>query len=286
MGLARVFRHSATIARAVSCLAVRRRHRLLLTLLSLLVFVLGTKTPSVGAEEKQARRCDAVRGILVKQGYFKLDALGKPLRKDIQLDLVYRMGLPRRMGSSVEKVNLYLTHGSLAVPYPPEKVVRLLSGFNGYHAWAMTDLNSLELHPNGADSWNFEITGIRGAKEFPGMAVDLRVFRFGRGGLTLRESERSEGGPGAPSVIHLVLGDWSLFVKRFTFTFFIFPLAGGTGSAVRFETEAGLRPALDWFFRGRENNPAAITKPRVKQFLRNVVTELERRAAARPVASF
>ena len=60
---------------------------------------------------------------------------------------------------------------------------------------------------------------------------------------------------------------------------FVFPFDEGRATAVRFENEVGLRSALDWFFRNWEQSPVETTIPRVKQFLRNVVTELERRAA-------
>ena len=69
-------------------------------------------------------------------------------------------------------------------------------------------------------------------------------------------------------------------MKHFTFSFFVFPFDDGRATAVRFENEVGLRSALDWFFRNWEQSPVETTIPRVKQFLRNVVTELDRRAAA------
>ncbi|MHC4392688.1 MAG: hypothetical protein ACYS22_15430 [Planctomycetota bacterium] len=242
--------------------------------------VVGASLPASAAPEKD--RYAQVRESLDSEGYFELDEDGVPKRREIALGMVYEMGHKRPVGRGKEKMNLYLTGGSVAVPHKPSEVLELLTAFDGYKDWGLHDLNNLKLHPRGAKSWNFELEGITSTTKFPGIQFDVTVFKFGQGTIDLKEIERDDQSDKAPSVLHLELADKrNLFVKRFTLTFFIFPLEGGKGSAIRFENELALRSALDWFFRGREENPVEVTKPRVEQFLKNVVSELDRRAAAR-----
>lgn len=226
----------------------------------------------------QATRFDDVRARLESEGYFALDDAGQPLRDEVDLTLVYERGHKREIGGSEEGVNLYITRGAVAVPYSPAAVIEVLTGFDDYDTWAMDGLNDVRLHPDYPEtqSWNFDILGISAAPK-PGIVFDLEVLKFGRGSITLTERERVYGGDDGPSVIHLTLGGNNLFVKHFTFTFFIFPLPDGRGSAIHFENETGLRSVVDWFFRRAADDPVSSTKPRVGRFLENLIAELARR---------
>jgi len=288
--LARVWRSGSGVLLVTSGIGAAARRRCLPLLPSAAVLAAVAVLLAAGATfagepapGSPAARLPDVRKRLERDGFLRVGPDGAPTRHGVALTMGYEMGKRRRIGKSIEEVNLYVTRGAVAVPYPPAEVLGLLLAFDGYNAWATKGLNDARLHPKypKVRSWNFDILRIGPARGYPGIVFDVRVFKFGRGSVSLRQLERTDGGAARPSLLYLTLGARNLFVKHFTLTFFVIPLPGGKGTAIQFENECGLRSVVDWFFRDAKDNPVASTKPRIGRFLENIDRELARRRAER-----